>query len=284
MTKKQKALVLYSGGLDSRLAVKLLQDKGYEIEALHFSLPFGCGCCDLGCNFNFTQKENVKLTILDATKGKLLDEYLAILKNPSHGTGKGVNPCKDCKIWMLKKAKKYADENGIGVIATGEVTGQRPMSQTPDAMNLIQKEIGFEPVRPLVDAGISGRTRTRQMELAKKYGISYPSPGGGCLLCEKILSKRFRLLLNRDLITEKTFGVIAIGRHFFKNDVWYIVSRNIKEGRILENLDNFIGDEVGKPLVFYNKPEGADMAKELQEAYRTGASKEERDRFKELKI
>jgi tRNA-uridine 2-sulfurtransferase len=281
---KKKALVLYSGGLDSRLAVKLLQEKGYIIEALHFSLPFGCGCCDLGCNFNFTQKENVKMTIMDATKEPLLGEYLKLLKDPSHGTGKGVNPCKDCKIWMFKKAKKYADQNGIGMIATGEVTGQRPMSQTPGAMKIIEKEIGFTPVRPLAEIGIKGRTRTKQMELAEKYGINYPSPGGGCLLCEKVLSKRFRLLLNRDLITEKTFGLVAIGRHFFKDNIWYIVARNSKEGRILETFDNFIQDERGRPLVFYNKPEGEKIAKGLQEVYRTGAEKEERDKFKDIKI
>jgi tRNA-uridine 2-sulfurtransferase len=281
---KKKALVLYSGGLDSRLVVKILQEKGYTIEAIHFSLPFGCGCCDLGCNFNFTQKENIKLTIMDAKKEPLLGEYLKLLKNPSHGTGKGVNPCKDCKIWMFKKAKKYADENKIEVIATGEVEGQRPMSQTPTAMKIIEDKIGFKPIRPLADLGITGRTRTKQMELAKKYGISYPSPGGGCLLCEKILSKRFKLLLNRDLITEKTFGIMAIGRHFFKDDIWHIVARNSKEGRILETFDNFVEDQKGRPFIFYNKPEGKDFALELQEAYRTGSSEEERDKFKEWKI
>jgi tRNA-uridine 2-sulfurtransferase len=281
---KKKALVLYSGGLDSRLVIKILQEKGYTIEAIHFSLPFGCGCCDLGCNFNFTQKEKIKLTIMNATKEPLLGEYLKLLKNPSHGTGKGVNPCKDCKIWMFKKAKKYADENNIEIIATGEVEGQRPMSQTPDAMKIIEKEIGFKPTRPLADLRIIGRTRTKQMELAKKYKISYPSPGGGCLLCEKILSKRFRLLLNRNLITEKTFGIIAIGRHFFKDNIWYIVARNSKEGRILETFDNFIEDKKGKPLVFYNKPEGKEIAKELQEAYRTGANEKERVKFKDIKI
>ena len=122
------------------------------------------------------------------------------------------------------------------------------------------------------------------MKLAKKYDISYPSPGGGCLLCEKILSKRFRLLLNRDLINEKTFVLVGLGRHFFKDNVWYIVARNSNEGRVLETFDHFIQDEAGKPVVFYNKKEGKEFALKLQEAYKTGALKKERDELQEWKI
>ena len=281
----KKALVLYSGGLDSRLVVKLLQDDGYEVEALHFNLPFGCGCCDLGCNFNFTQKENVKLTMVDASKGELLDEYLALLKNPKHGTGKGVNPCRDCKIWMFKKAKKYADDNGIDVIASGEVLGQRPMSQTGHAMKLIDDEIGFEMVRPLNKLGIKGRGRKKQMELAEKYGIKYPSPGGGCLLCDKILAGRFRVLLEKNLLNEKNLILVNLGRHFFIDSVWYIVARDGNEGRILESMEgDVLEDDHGKPVVWFNEGGSKDKAGELQEAFRTGAEKEERDKFKEWKV
>jgi PP-loop superfamily ATP-utilizing enzyme len=281
---KERALVLYSGGLDSRLVVKILQEKGYDIEAIHFNLPFGCGCCDLGCNFNFTQKENVKLTMVDASKGKLLDEYIGLLKNPKHGTGKGVNPCRDCKIWMFKKAKEYADKNNIKVIATGEVLGQRPMSQTGHAMRLIEEEIGFTPVRPLMELGIKGRGRKKQMELAEKYGIKYPSPGGGCLLCDKILAKRFRRLLDKDMLNEDNLILVNLGRHFFIDDVWYIVARDGNEGRILEKFGDFIEDEKGLPVVWFDKGGDKKIAKELQEAYRTGAEKDERDKFSEFKI
>ncbi|MAG40043.1 hypothetical protein CMI41_03685 [Candidatus Pacearchaeota archaeon] len=281
---KEKALVLYSGGLDSRLVVKILQDKGYDVEAIHFNLPFGCGCCDLGCNFNFTQKENVKLTMIDASKGKLLDEYIGLLKNPKHGTGKGVNPCRDCKIWMFRNAKEYADKNNIKVIATGEVLGQRPMSQTGHAMKLIDEEIGFTPVRPLMELGIKGRGRKKQMELAEKYGIKYPSPGGGCLLCDKILAKRFRMLLDKDMLNENNLILVNLGRHFFINDVWYIVARDGNEGRILEKFGDFIEDEKGLPVVWFDKGGDKKKAKKLQEAYRTGAEKEERDKFSGFKI
>ena len=145
----EKALVLYSGGLDSRLVVRLLSDQNFQVTALYFALPFGCGCCNLSCNFNFTQKENVKMKIIDVNKEPLLSEYLEIVKNPKFGTGSGINPCKDCKIFMFKKAKEYADKLGIKIIATGEVVGQRPMSQIPSAMKIIDEELGFEILRPL---------------------------------------------------------------------------------------------------------------------------------------
>lgn len=126
----KKALVLYSGGLDSRLVVRILQKQNYNVEALYFKLPFGCGCTDS------KKMENLKLTVVDVTKEPLLSEYLSILKKPKFGTGAGINPCIDCKIFMFKKAKEYADKHGHNIIATGEVPGQRPMSQT----NSAQKE------------------------------------------------------------------------------------------------------------------------------------------------
>ena len=100
----EKALVLYSGGLDSRLVVRLLSDQNFQVTALYFALPFGCGCCNLSCNFNFTQKENVKMKIIDVNKEPLLSEYLEIVKNPKFGTGSGINPCKDCKIFKIGRA------------------------------------------------------------------------------------------------------------------------------------------------------------------------------------
>ena len=145
----KKALVLYSGGLDSRLVVRMMQDQDFQVTALYFALPFGCGCCNLSCNFKFTQNEEVKMEIFNVNKEPLLGEYLDLLKNPQFGTGSGINPCKDCKVFMFKKAKEYADEHGIEVIATGEVLGQRPMSQIPSAMKTIDEALGFEVLRPL---------------------------------------------------------------------------------------------------------------------------------------
>lgn len=271
--KKEKALVLYSGGLDSRLAIKLMQDRGFQVEALHFNLPFGCSCCNLSCNFKFTQMQNTKLTILDITKGNLLREYLEVIKKAEHGTGAGANPCKDCKIFMFKKAKQYADEHGIKIIATGEVLGQRPMSQTKRAMDIIDKAIGFEIRRPLVELGIEGRSREKQRELAKKYKIKIIGSGGGCLLCEKALALRFRVLLKKDLINEKTLPIVSIGRHFYSSVFgWIVVARNEHETGIIEQFGkrNKAGIIKGKkkmPAVYYNRTSGKSKALELQKIY-----------------
>ncbi len=294
---KKKALVLYSGGLDSRLAVKLLMEKGFEVEALHFNLPFGCGCCNFLCNFGFTQRNEVKMTLFDCCKGKLLKEYLEVLKQAKHGTGAGVNPCIDCKIFMFKKAKEYADtlkstsKEGINIIATGEVLGQRPMSQTSKAMKIIDKEIGFKLARPLMDLGIKGRTRKKQMELAEKFGIRYPTPAGGCLLCEKQLVKRFKVLFENDLIDEKSLPLTMIGRHFFIEDCWFVVARDEKECKIIEKSESFIEGRKGKPAVYWKfvkskKKEkwAKEKALELQKAYSTRKDKKKRVEFEKWKI
>ncbi|MEA3248255.1 MAG: 7-cyano-7-deazaguanine synthase [Nanoarchaeota archaeon] len=280
----KKALVLYSGGLDSRLAVLLLKEQGFKVETIHFTLPFGCGCCNLNCNFKFTQLKNIKMEIIDITKEPYLSEYLQLLKKPKHGTGAGINPCKDCKIFMFKKAKEYADKNKIQVIATGEVAGQRPMSQTSKAMKTIEEEIGFEIRRPLIEAGISGRSRKKQMELAKKFEITYPSPGGGCFLCEKEPKKRLKTLLKKDLINEKTLPLTMIGRHFFIDGIWFVVARDETESKLITKFETSTKDAKGKPSIYYNKKRGKQKALELQKAYSTNSSKKERDKFEKVKL
>ena len=299
----EKALVLYSGGLDSRLVVRLLSDQNFQVTALYFALPFGCGCCNLSCNFNFTQKENVKMKIIDVNKEPLLSEYLEIVKNPKFGTGSGINPCKDCKIFMFKKAKEYADKLGIKIIATGEVVGQRPMSQIPSAMKIIDEELGFEILRPLsakklretsfekiglVDRekllNIVGRGRKKQIELADKYGIKYPSPGGGCFLCEKQPVLRLKKLLGDNLITEKSLPLTMIGRHFFIDNVWFVVARNEEESKLIKTFDNFIDDNYGKPAVYFSDSSGRGRALELQKAYSTGDNEDKRRMFLKFKL
>ena len=276
----EKCVVLFSGGLDSRLVVKLMQKEGFEVIALHFNLPFGCGCCDFGCNFNFTQMSGVKFKIFDASKGKLLKEYLKVLKSGKHGRGKGYNPCRDCKIWMFRKAKKYADEKKIKVIATGEVVGQRPMSQTPKAMKIIDGEIGYSPRRPLIELGISGRRREKQMELARKFNMKYPLPAGGCLLCEKALKQRFKILLEKNLISEKTISLVKTGRHFFLKNCWFIVGRNESENKVIEKFKNRIESAKGKPAVYFSKKIGKKFAEELQNDFKKGGKK----RYSGIKI
>jgi tRNA-uridine 2-sulfurtransferase len=299
----KKALVLYSGGLDSRLAVRLLQDQDFEITALYFALPFGCGCCDLSCNFHFTQKEKVKMIILDVNKEPLLSEYLKILKKPKFGTGAGINPCKDCKIFMFKKATEYAGQHNIEVIATGEVIGQRPMSQIPSAMKTIDNTLGFEILRPLSAKllpetsfeknklvnrkkllDISGRSRKKQMALAEKYKIKYPSPGGGCFLCEKSPATRLKHLLKNNLITEETLPLTMIGRHFYINKTWFVVARDEKESQTISKFTNHIKDDIGKPAIFMSNEKGTAKALELQNAYSTGDNEAKRKKFNKHKL
>src|SRR4030066_1243630 len=176
--KKLKALALLSGGLDSTLAVKLILERGIDVEAVNFVTPF-CLCRKGGCGASEAAKAfNIPLKVISAGPA-----YLRVVRNPKFGYGKNLNPCVDCRIFMLRKAKKYAKAIGAGFIFTGEVLGQRPMSQHRQALDLIETEAGLKGkiVRPLsahllakTDAekeglidqrkllGISGRGRKRE--------------------------------------------------------------------------------------------------------------------------
>lgn len=247
----KKCVLLFSGGLDSRLALKIMQEQVFDIIAVYFKLPFSCSSFkDVE---DFLKKQKVKLKIFDCNKGRLLKEYLRILKKGEHGRGSGINPCKDCKLFMFKEAKKFADSKKIGLIVSGEVLGERPMSQTKKSLDLIEEKAGLKGrlLRPLsakllpetnaekkelVDRDkfydIEGRQRKEQIKLARKFKIDYPHPAGGCLLCEKLLKKRFQFLLKRG-IKEEELPLIGIGRHFIIDDFWIILGRDEKENRIL---------------------------------------------------
>ncbi|MFN3301927.1 MAG: hypothetical protein ACK413_02815 [Patescibacteria group bacterium] len=257
---KKKAIVLFSGGLDSRLVIKILQEQKINLVALHFILPFGSGCCaDKISVFNFCQVEKIPLKFIDCTKGKLFHEYLEIIKKPKYGYGAGLNPCIDCRIFMLKKAKRLMKKLKVDFIATGEVLDERPMSQHFSALKLIEKETDLvgKILRPLsakllpeteaekkglIDReklyAISGRRRLPQIELAKKYGLkNYPSPAGGCLLCDKEFSKRFKMMLeNFTDIDENDAQLLKVGRHFWQNKNLIIVGRNHQENLKIKKL------------------------------------------------
>ena len=262
----KKCIVMFSGGLDSRLAVKIMQKKGYSVTALYFKLPFSKDVEEEVKKF--CKKQKTKLKVFDYTKGNLLKNYLEIVRKGKYGRGAGYNPCKDCKIFIFKKAKRYADSNGIKIIATGEVLGQRPMSQTKKAMEIIDKEIGFELTRPLVDLGISGRRRIKQISLAKKFKISYPNPAGGCLLCEKELKKRFELLIENKMINEKNISLVSLGRHFIKLKEWMVLGRNSKENEIIEKQKGIkiIPKQPG-PSAWINNKKLIPKAKKLIQKY-----------------
>jgi tRNA U34 2-thiouridine synthase MnmA/TrmU len=255
---KAKALVLLSGGLDSRLAAELLRQQGIQVKALHFVFPFGSGCCKSECSFKFTQLKGIPLQIIDCSSGKNFREYLKIVKKPKHGHGSAMNPCIDCRIFMLRKAAEIMKAEKADFVATGEVLNERPMSQRAGAMKLIEKESRLQGklLRPLsakllpeTEAemvglvnrskllAINGRSRKQQIELAKKFKISYPAPAGGCLLCEKEFAKKLAdLFKHKKKIFPEDIELLKIGRHFRFGNAKIIVGRNEKENKMLSAL------------------------------------------------
>jgi len=253
-----KALALFSGGLDSRLAILLLKKQKIKIEAVHFALPFEGGCCKPWCAFNFTQKQGIKLHIIDCKKGKLFNEYIKMIKKPKHGYGSAFNPCIDCHIFMLKKSKRLAKQIGADLIVTGEVLNQRPFSQKKYFLELIENEAGLQGkiLRPLsakllpeTEAekkglvnrekllGINGRSRKEQMALAKKFKLKYPSPAGGCLLCEKEFAIKLKdLFEHEEKVSSKELNLLKVGRHFRLGKDKIVVGRNKEDNEKILSL------------------------------------------------
>lgn len=291
MNAKKKCIVMFSGGLDSRLAIKIMQERGYDVLALFFNLPFGEGCCSHGCSFNFSQMQGVKLVVFDCTKGTLLKEYLKVISQAKHGTGAGVNPCVDCRIFMFSKTKEYADSLGIESIVTGEVAGQRPMSQQKHQIKLIERRSELEGriIRPLIDRGFSGRRRADQIALAKKFDITYPDPAGGCLLCEKFLKKRLKYILDRG-IAEKEMLLVGIGRHFVIDKHWIVIGRDHEENLIIErvgkNYGLIISESPGPSAIMIDKPTEKlkVLVSKLIEAYSKRGSLKARSKFDKYKL
>ena len=247
-----KAISLLSGGLDSILATELIRRQGIEVICFNVKTPFGIPKKDGTSEATVAANQlKVPLKVLPVEA-----DYIRMLRNPKHGYGKNLNPCVDCKIFILKKAKKYAKEIGADFIFTGEVLGERPMSQHYPALKTIAKEAGLEGklLRPLsaqllpqtvaekkglVDRNkllrIQGRSRKPQMQLAKEYGItSYPSPAGGCLLtCEEYAKKLSDLFENKKHITAEDVAVLRVGRHFRLGKNKIVVGRNETENKFL---------------------------------------------------
>ena len=253
MKDKIKAVALFSGGLDSILAVKLIQEQGIEVKGVNFKTPF----FGLDKTFLAAKSLDMDLEIIDISQ-----ELLEVLRNPKHGLGKNMNPCIDCHTLMFKKAGEYMTKIGASFILSGEVLGERPMSQNRNSLNIIERESGFEGriLRPLsalllaetipekeglVDRNklldISGRSRKRQMELAVKMGIEdYPSPAGGCKLTEPAFSKRLRDLFTQGGFSLEEIELLKLGRHFrLSKDIKLVVGRNKEEN---EQLQNFFQD------------------------------------------
>ncbi|HID76805.1 MAG TPA: hypothetical protein EYP56_12515 [Planctomycetaceae bacterium] len=244
------AVALFSGGLDSTLAIRILQEQGFQIEALNIRTTFDC--CRVPAA-QAAQSLGVNLTVLSVG-----DDYIDLLRHPRYGYGKGMNPCVDCRIYMARMAKRLMDEVGACVVITGEILGQRPMSQKrPDLAN-IERHSGLEGrlLRPLsaqllpptipeqeglIDRqrlyGFRGRSRGPLIELARRYGLSeIPPPSTGCALTEVSFAPRVRDLVERDQGAGRwDFELLNVGRHFrLDPDVKAVVGRNEAENASLE--------------------------------------------------
>src|SRR3990172_4855026 len=247
-----KAIGFLSGGLDLMLAVGIILDQGVEVEALKFTSPF-CQCDRKGRCYSAEVAGELHIPIRTLVKGS---DYLEIIKKPQYGYGSGVNPCIDCRIYMLKKAKEYAKSAGAQFIFTGEVLGQRPMSQHRRAFMTIERDAGLEGklLRPLsakylpeteaeingwVDRkkllDISGRGRKKQYELAREFNIqTFSCPAGGCLLTDKNFARRMKDLLKSEAtITLPDIIILKTGRHFRFRRSKIVAGRNKNENDIL---------------------------------------------------
>ena len=252
---ERKAVGLLSGGLDSILAVSLVKRQGIDVVGLHFIIPFAAS----------PEEERAGVSALAERLGasprveEMGEEYLAMLEKPAHGYGKNVNPCIDCHALMLRRAREVMLEEGASFVFTGEVLGERPMSQHRKALGIVETESGLAGLllRPLsalllpvtrpeeagvVDRsrlyGISGRSRKPQMRLAEELGITqYPGPAGGCLLTDPVYSRKVRDLMRHGELTLENARLLGTGRHYRLGDsVKLVVGRNQKENLVLESL------------------------------------------------
>ena len=267
MSTQRKAVALISGGLDSLLAAKLMLDQGIHVEGINFYTGF----CVEGHTHAIRKKDKdkpkrnnalwsaeqlgIKLHIID-----IIEEYKDVLINPKHGYGANMNPCLDCKIFMIGKAKQWMEENGFDFIITGEVIGQRPMSQRKDLLPVVVRESGADDllVRPLCAKNLaptlperegwidrdmlkdfSGRNRKPQMALAKEYGFEdYATPAGGCcFLTDKNYSDKLVDLWqarNKKEYDLDDIMLLKVGRHIRPQPHYkLIVSREEGENRFL---------------------------------------------------
>lgn len=266
--KKVKSLVLFSGGLDSLLAVKILEKQGIEVAGICFSSVF----FEAQKVKEIAKKNNVKLFVEDFNS-----EILKLVKKPPHGFGKNMNPCVDCHSKMFEMASQFAEKNGYDFLASGEVLGQRPFSQNKQALKEIIKTSGIEILRPLsakllpeteiekkglVDRerllDIQGRQRNEQLKLAEEFALKeFQSPAGGCLLTDPAFSLRLKKGLNEfSGITFEDVKLLKNGRIYWLKDVedkfllLAVIGRHKEDNQALENLaqkkDLFLKPSDGK--------------------------------------
>ncbi len=271
---RKSVVLLFSGGLDSILAYKHLERMGFKVFPVFFKTSF----FDEKRALEYAQRNDIPLKVVDVS-----EEYLEeVVMKPKFGYGVGMNPCKDCRIFMLKKAYELARSMGMDFVATGEVVGQRPLTQGRNALFLVEKEAGVSGrvIRPLTGRklpptiaekeglyhkdqllGISGRGRKAQFALAKEYGVkSYPTPAGGCILTDPIFSKKLRLFL-LDLkypVTVDFTKLLKLGRHFYVDGLYYLIlARNSREERNFTSLRDSLVSDYGDRILVVEKPGSA---------------------------
>lgn len=251
MASRPRILLLFSGGLDSLLAARVLLEAGADVKALHLVTPF------TGSMDKLTGEKHLEDWGIELVKIRInLGEFLPLLTDPAHGFGRALNPCIDCKILFLKKARQIMENEGFDAVATGEVLGERPMSQNRRSLEIIQREAGLQGrlLRPLsarffeqteverigLDRdkllGIKGRGRKTQLALAEKWGIEdFATPAGGCLLTEPEYSQKLSdLLAHPAEVSEEAVYLLKIGRHFrFPKGAKLVVGREEAENHEL---------------------------------------------------
>ena len=252
-----KAIALFSGGLDSTLAMKLIIDQGIDVIACNINTGFGATRDRREHMENMCRQVGAELRIVD-----IQSEYLqSVLFDPKHGYGKHFNPCIDCHAKMFEVAKRLMQEWGASFLISGEVLGQRPMSQNKDALSTVLNEANVEGLllRPMsakrlaptipetegwVDRDkledIMGRSRDRQFELAAEFGLTdYESPGGGCLLTDENFSKKMRDFIAHDTFEIADIPVLKYGRHLrLPEGAKLVIGRNQEENAMLQEIDN----------------------------------------------
>ena len=270
-----KAVGLLSGGLDSTLAAKIIQGFGIEVHALYFAMPWGC--CNKAKAMEIAEGLGIKFIVL-----QLNEQYLEIVKKPKHGYGSALNPCVDCRVHMFGRAGDYMRSIGADFVFTGEVLGQRPMSQLRHSLATIEKESNLvgrllrplsaqhlEPTIPeqegLIDRNkllsISGRSRQEQMQLARELGITdYLPPAGGCLLTDKNFARRMKDTLDHGYRNFRETIALKWGRHFrISSEFKAVLGRDEDENeslRAFANDDDYIlelPDKKGPTLILKGK-------------------------------
>lgn len=253
----KKAVALISGGLDSALAIHLVKRQGIDVTAVHFTSFFAVGDSEADDSPVRITAAQLAVPVVFVPRGP---EFVHLLRNPRYGHGKNVNPCIDCRIYSLVKAREFMNEIGATFLVTGEVVGQRPMSQRRHTLRLIEKQAQCRGivVRPLSskvlpptgpeEAGVldrnllmdvAGRGRKIQLSLARELGLTgFSPPAGGCLLTDKNFSRRVRDLLKySDNCPHEDLEALRVGRHYrIRPGLKVIVGRSESENDRLEAL------------------------------------------------